>query len=128
MRTALLAAVFFAVLLNCAYSAPQADAATLQEIENVLMQGGQDKTYAEEFEDGETKLLCRVVGDQMVSTDKGTESQGYFRVHLQRSNVRQQGEAEIVALSCTPVKISSDGEVTLIKHPEWITFHSALYI
>ena len=31
-------AVLFAELLNCAYSAPQAGAATLQEIENILMQ------------------------------------------------------------------------------------------
>ena len=70
MRTALIAAILFAALLNCAYSAPQPQPdedteAVLQELQSVLEQGGSSTPAP-------TQFLCRKSGNaeaQFLGTD-----------------------------------------------------------
>ena len=106
MRTALHVAVHFAGLLNCAYSAPEARAATLQEIQNILMQD-----EATEEPTTEDQYLCRVVSDRTVNTDNGVRSQ-WLHIHFHRW-ASQQDQAEVLRLSCTPVTVGPDGEIGL---------------
>ena len=107
MRTAFLVAVLFAGLLNCAYSDPQARAATLQEIENILMQdeATEEPTTEPTTED---QYMCRVVADRTVNTDNGARSQWIHRAS-------QQDQAELLRLSCTPVTVGRNGEIGLLK-------------
>jgi len=112
MRTALLAAVLFAGLLSCAYSAPGKEA-TLQEIQDVLMQTETQQT------ESQPTLLCKVLGERRVDTDTGNGARAqwlhiHFHWQQQRENVRQQDQAVLVNLSCTPVNISPNGDVELV--------------
>ena len=113
MRTALLVAVLFAGLLNCAYSAPQAQAVTLQEIQNILMQD-----EATEEPTTEQQYLCKILSDRTVDTgnDNGARSQ-FFHIHFHHHFhwANQQDEAEVLRLSCTPVNVGTNGEIGLLK-------------
>ena len=107
MRTALLVAVLFAGLLNCANSAPQPRAATLQEIQNILLQD-----EATEEPTTEEQYLCRVVSDRTVDTGNGATLQ---RWHFHFHWASQQDQAEVLRLSCTPVTVGPNGEIGLRK-------------
>ena len=107
MRTALLVAVLFAGLLNCAYSAPQPRAATLQEIQNILMQD-----EATEEPTTEDQYLCKVLSDRTVNTGNGATLQ---RWHVHFHWASQQDEAEVLRLSCTPVTVGPNGQIGLRK-------------
>ena len=112
MRTALLVVALIAGLLNCVYSAPQPRAATLQEIQNILMQ---DEATEEPTEEAtETQYLCNVLSDRTVDTGNGARSQ-WLHIHFHHHWASQQDQAEQLRLSCTPVNVGSNGQIQLLK-------------